>query len=86
MAEKKGYLVLRLYRNDVEEILGKEDADRLSDLYLKLIARDVGDALMESGFWDILKEVAEDWLEFVQKGYKPGPTWAELAKETRGGS
>jgi len=82
----KGFEVLRLYRDDVEKVLGKKGADRLSDSYLKFIARDVGDALMESGFWDILKKVAEDWLEFVQKEYKPGPTWAELARETRGGS
>jgi len=82
----KGFEVLRLYRDDIEKVLGKEDADRLDDSYLRLIARDVGDALVESGFWDILKKVAEDWLEFVQKEYKPGPTWAELARETRGGS
>jgi len=80
----KYFEVLRLCREDVEEVLGKEDADRLDDSYLKLIARDVEDALMESGFWDILKKVAEDWLEFVQKEYRPGPTWAELAKEPGG--
>jgi len=56
------HTIARLHREDVEQCIGKERADLLSDADIEHIAKDMGNAYLESGYWEDLEVIAEAML------------------------
>lgn len=62
---EKYHCVIKLYREEVTmmfpEELREERMAEIGDVEMQRIARKLADALLETGYWDILRIIAEDW-------------------------